>query len=67
MGYCNNNIINPESILFSSRDRDINAFYNINIKILNANEIKKIKKNLEKQQKLNRELNCRSNGLCDIH
>ena len=56
MGNCNNNLmINPNAIIFSQKEYDITAFYNIEIEILNKKEILKIKKQLSDQKKINKE------------
>jgi len=56
MGNCSNMlIINPEVIEFFCKDKDIIAFYVININILNRKEIKNIKKNLQENKKINKE------------
>jgi hypothetical protein len=46
-------MINPNAIIFSYKDHDIIAFHSIEIEILNKKEIKKIKKLLKNQQKIN--------------
>ena len=55
MGNCNNIIINPDTIEFFYKDKDIIAFHNIEIKILNKKEIKNIKKNLQENKKITEE------------